>query len=326
MTHRQGLRYFASAVGAALVAILPFLHAAPPKRAERTEPAKVHSQTTELNREQEKLMTRLRQQFSSPNATPSGGILLEDMILFSDNEHRATSWRSTPDINLRGTSGREHYFLLGPNGEKGLVNSNEVAVRLARDGAPTKQLSVMPSVLRFADAFWTGAHEPNKFLEIEALRQGSISTITTHIFRWISLPQSKRIFISGANSDLPQALRLQKLFESEGYSVFFYMRCKPLCNEATVGAFFGSAGTAIHIQSPTTPNSQFVPVEVAMALAIDAKGPMPTTSNSPSLLVLDTREILLALANGKSAKATRVDCKLRFATNELCQTNATYAR
>ena len=230
---------------------------------------------------------------------------------------------------------RNHLFLLDRTGvpqifrkedliivQKPRANANVFAGVIGRFaeklgfGKPSS-VDVAPSVARFADAYWTGAKNPGAFLEVQALLSGPESEVTKLLFRWAATPKAKRVFVTGSQGDWHDVQKLEAHYALSGYNLFFYLHCKPLCAEETIGALFATSGTALHVQSPRTLKSEFVPIEVASALAIDKEGERPSSSGRFTLVFYSAAEVLANLNSKASFAATQLECSDR---NDLKRT------
>ena len=131
---------------------------------------------------------------------------------------------------------------------------------------------VSAAVKKFSEAFRRGARDPTAYFQTEKQLAKLMGLNVSLIDRWTAAPEDKRIFITGARSDEPYARILSERYGREGYVPYFYQDCKPLCLESTVGAFFGSAGEVIHVDSTDASKSDFIPVELGLISELRSGG------------------------------------------------------
>lgn len=140
-----------------------------------------------------------------------------------------------------------------------------------------KLIVVGPAARKFSIEFRTGMNDPQSTFDLEKVKSSLKASLfatdnTLHAFdhnsfrinAWLATPKEKRVFLTGARSDAPYVQKLKGRYESEGFMLFFYQDCKPLCDESTIGAFFGTSGTVVHIDSPGAKQSLFIPVEIGL--------------------------------------------------------------
>lgn len=177
------------------------------------------------------------------------------------------------------------YTFVALNNNASLINKSfdvvsGIAGRLAN--AIPKVVTVSARAKLFATHFREGAQSPietfnetNRW-EFKSAANGEYLLRKTQaaelIDAWQRKPKNKRIFVTGSNSDEKYVDALKAQYEQEGYILYFYKYCNPLCPEKLVGAFFGTAGTAIHIQSPGAKSSLFIPIEVALTEELSGTG------------------------------------------------------
>jgi hypothetical protein len=98
-----------------------------------------------------------------------------------------------------------------------------------------------------------------------------------------------RIAILGSGEDAGQLRSLIRRWESLGYVVFFYALCEnvggTLCPPETVGAFVGTAGTVLLMDTVAGRASKFVRPEVAAAIRARA-GALRAVYITPSRLAV----------------------------------------
>jgi hypothetical protein len=110
------------------------------------------------------------------------------------------------------------------------------------------------TVKRFSGDFEAGARHPYSYLSEVRLSK-----------EWLAVPPEKRIFIIGAGKDSGEVSELAKSLKSDGYQVFFYDFCRPLCSSHAVGAMFGTSGRTMLYRTPSAELSKYVEVEIATA-------------------------------------------------------------
>lgn len=154
-----------------------------------------------------------------------------------------------------------------------LSKSPTVAVLENALRAVPKLIWVGPAVRKFSIEFRAGMNDPESTfnLKLSAPKQEASLFATWAsdynsflINEWRATPREKRVFLTGARRDAPYVQKLKSRYASEGFMLFFYQDCTPLCDESTVGAFFGTSGAVVHIDSPGAAQSLFVPVETAL--------------------------------------------------------------
>jgi hypothetical protein len=114
-------------------------------------------------------------------------------------------------------------------------------------------------VKRFSHDWETGARNPNRYLPQVRLNQRAL------LDRWENTPPAKRIFVIGSGEDFPKISERAQLLESQGYTVFFYKFCRPLCSSEAVGAMAGTSGQIMLYHTSSAELSKYVEVEVAQA-------------------------------------------------------------
>jgi aryl carrier-like protein len=97
------------------------------------------------------------------------------------------------------------------------------------------------TVKQFAHDFQTGAKDPDRFLSEVRSNQPAL------VKEWEAAPREKRIFVIGAGKDSAKVSELAEPWKSDGYAVFFYDFCRPLCSSQAVGAMFGSPAKPCYI-------------------------------------------------------------------------------
>jgi hypothetical protein len=132
-------------------------------------------------------------------------------------------------------------------------------------------LVVEGTVKRFSQDFGAGARNPKLFL----------SDVKPELLsEWQNTPQEKRIFVIGAGEDSSKISELAKSLKSDGYAVFFYDFCRPLCSSKAVGAMFGTSGETVLYHTSDAVLSEYVTVEIAAArshLGLDKQVALITT-------------------------------------------------
>ena len=233
------------------------------------------------------LLAQARQHQSQGRLSDSAGslrsalkIMRENRNLFSLEAHTATeelllhlapAKRATDGLDSIGLSDRFFRAQQLTDPLAGLVGSAPHTVRPILPRFAFQPLVVgtaSRSVANFAEAFVRGVREPFSSFRAE----NSPFTLGTTSFNfnsatkdgWLKAPKEKRIFVVGARSDADSAKKIRERFTTLGYKVFFYQDCLPLCSEQTVGAFFGTSGTVVHIVSPESQNSPYVPIEITL--------------------------------------------------------------
>jgi hypothetical protein len=117
--------------------------------------------------------------------------------------------------------------------------------------------SIVPGgVKQFSTDFEEGAKNPEQFMS--QVRPELVE-------KWNKAPQEKRIFVIGAGKDSAKVSEWAKSIESDGYVVFFYKFCNPLCSSKAVGAMCKTSGTTMVYQTPSAELSEYVKVEAATA-------------------------------------------------------------
>jgi hypothetical protein len=114
-------------------------------------------------------------------------------------------------------------------------------------------------VIGFVDSFKTGARSPERFL-------GELAPENQTLLRaWQSTPKERRVFLVGSGQDLDLALKLRADLEERGFRLFFYKFCSQ-CSSEVVGAFYGTAGEAILMDTRPAGASRYVSQEVSAAI------------------------------------------------------------
>jgi len=112
------------------------------------------------------------------------------------------------------------------------------------------------AVKQFSTDFADGAKNPDRF-------KSEVNSALVE--KWNKAPQEKRIFVIGAGKDSAKVSEWAKSVESDGYVVFFYKFCSPLCSSKAVGAMCKTSGTTMVYQTPSAELSEYVKVEAATA-------------------------------------------------------------
>jgi hypothetical protein len=117
-------------------------------------------------------------------------------------------------------------------------------------------------VKSFVREFEAGAREPERYF-------ADPSANPLLVARWKATPKSDRVFVAATEKDTAVVDSLRVELERQGKTVFFYRFCAQapgvLCDSRTVGAFFGTAGTAVLAVTEATGSSRFLSHEVAAA-------------------------------------------------------------
>lgn len=234
-----------------------------------------------------------------------------------------TKYRST----LLSLDPLQHAAKLTPPPEKRLGQTQRL-LQSAWASVP-HAVVVRTDVLRFGNEFRTGAKSPNDTLAREKYRLHAKLTVNSPTFTdmyfsqanwatidaWLSTPQERRVFVIGARDDAAYVQALRARYSTEDAKFFFYQDCKPLCHESTVGAFFGSAGTVVHVESPDAKNSSFVLVEKGLTLEHSGGG--------RKLLLIDgdVARRLLNVGGAGSGAATVLVCGIEalVSNDALCK-------
>jgi hypothetical protein len=115
------------------------------------------------------------------------------------------------------------------------------------------------AVKQFSTDFAAGAKNPDRFMSEVSVSQPML------LKKWKNTPQEKRIFVIGAGKDSAKVSELTESLKSDGYTVFFYDFCRPLCSSKAVGAMCGTSGITMVYQTPSAELSEYVKVEAATA-------------------------------------------------------------
>ena len=115
------------------------------------------------------------------------------------------------------------------------------------------------AVKQFSTDFEKGAKNPEQFMSEVSSSQPEL------VEKWNKAPQEKRIFVIGAGKDSAKVSEWAKSMESDGYIMFFYKFCSPLCSSKAVGAMCKTSGTTMVYQTPSAELSEYVKVEAATA-------------------------------------------------------------
>jgi hypothetical protein len=115
------------------------------------------------------------------------------------------------------------------------------------------------AVKQFSTDFAAGAKNPDRFMSEVSLSQPAL------VEKWKNTPREKRIFVIGAGKDSAKVSELTESLKSDGYAVFFYDFCRPLCSSKAVGAMCATSGITMVYQTPSAELSEYVKVEAATA-------------------------------------------------------------
>jgi hypothetical protein len=152
---------------------------------------------------------------------------------------------------------------------------------------------VRRDVKAFVRTFEAGAHEPEQHFT-DPLADPAL------VARWKATPKQDRVFVAGAQQDTELIESLRAQLEHEGKTVFFYTFCAgatgTLCASATVGAFFGTAGTAVLAVSDASATSRFVPHEIEAGIRL--------ASHQSQLVIFTPSEALTNVAGTRMVEAT----------------------
>jgi len=141
-----------------------------------------------------------------------------------------------------------------------LKSEQRLVLRSFEDVRPSVRWRVVRrDVKAFVRAFEAGAREPEQHFADPLADRALVA-------RWKATPKQDRVFVAGAQQDTELIESLRAQLEQEGKAVFFYRLCAAapgaLCESATVGAFFGTAGTAVLAVSDASATSRFIPHEI----------------------------------------------------------------
>lgn len=114
-------------------------------------------------------------------------------------------------------------------------------------------------VIGFVDSFKTGARSPERFLSELGPENQTLLRV------WQSTPKERRVFLVGSGQDLGLAMKLRADLEEKGFRLFFYKFCSQ-CSSEIVGAFYGTAGEAILMDTTHAGASRYVSQEVSAAI------------------------------------------------------------
>ena len=169
-----------------------------------------------------------------------------------------------PDFQgvLQATAGRLN--------ERGPVAYGTSAARLSLLRTVQAGLSGPPRVVfagshakAFGLDFLSGARQSGILLQQLRTRHPAL------VDDWLATPPARRVFLVGASQDSQDIVALRQQLDRAGFKTYFFTDCNrhlgSLCTSEEVGAFFGSAGHAIAMQSPAAQASGFIPVELASA-------------------------------------------------------------
>ena len=143
---------------------------------------------------------------------------------------------------------------------EGLYRTASALVGKRTDWEPVRVIA-FPKVMPFAQDFIKGAMNPGHFIHEERKRSAPNGRNFSILERWRAAPNERRIFITGERRDQRTVNLLKSILAPQGFELFFYLDCKPLCAPTTVGAMFNSSGTVFHIESRGK-RGEFVPIEV----------------------------------------------------------------
>lgn len=153
------------------------------------------------------------------------------------------------------------------------------------------KIATTRSVKNFVRAFETGAKDPELYFKDPSIDPALLA-------RWKAAPKEHRVFIVGSQEDTPLIQELRSELKAQGKEVFFYRFCAKagaqLCDSTTVGAFFGTAGTAMAAVTAEAADSPFVPNEIAAALNLK--------NNETALLLITPQEVLDAAGRGVAVR------------------------
>jgi len=165
---------------------------------------------------------------------------------------------------------------------------------------------VSSDVKAFVRAFEAGARDAERQFADPLVDKDLVA-------RWLRTPKADRVFVAGAQQDLPVVEALRTQLEREGKTVFFYRTCARvagvLCDSRTVGAFFGTAGTAVLAMSEASQSSRFVPHEVDAAVRLAA--------SQTELRIFTPGEVL-----GNATQARIVEASVDCASSHLTEASS----
>jgi hypothetical protein len=148
------------------------------------------------------------------------------------------------------------------------------------------------TVKRFARNFETGARNPDRFLSEVSLSQPEL------VKEWQKTPREKRIFVIGSGKDSAKISEFAESLKPDGYTVFFYKFCRPLCPSKGVGAMAGTSGQTMLYQTPSAKLSKYVKVEVATARFLEGLDKQAVVLiDSSALLAAKSTKFAMYVAN-----------------------------
>lgn len=183
-----------------------------------------------------------------------------------------------------------------------------------------------PEVMEYGAAMRRGLKAPDEVLHQELMRRISTGDLKTAqlIERWTNTPKEKRVFVTAARSDEWRVQSLKALYGPEGYELFFYTDCVPLCEHETVAAFGRTADTRLDVLSPAAAESLHTQVErlrldERLILLIDQR-----TVDSVKEAAIATSEKATDVGE-RAAMAIRIDCLPSWSVLEApCLKRGTY--
>lgn len=187
-----------------------------------------------------------------------------------------------------------------------LTYSRNVVVRFVQAALHRmpKLIYAAPAAKAFGRKFLQGAKDPTFYLN--QLRRKNANMLES----WESVSPQFRVFVIASGEDLHDAKMLEKRLESNGFKVFFYKFCTDvngaLCDQEEVGAFFGTSGHVISIESFATKKSIFIPVETAITGGL-LNGSLVYVLSSEDLISAMEPIAKLAQAGAKIDKLTEIE-------------------
>ena len=143
-------------------------------------------------------------------------------------------------------------------------------------------------VKQFVSRFTRGAREPDRHLK--RIQQSHAQLVN----EWRAIPPERRVFLIGSGRDAGTIKELRQELRRQGFTAFFYDFCRDasgaLCREEVVGAFFGTAGHAVLVDSTAASASRYVSLELIASKQILANGFV--------IVVISPSDVVRAFASG----------------------------
>ncbi len=186
---------------------------------------------------------------------------------------------------------KERYFAKRAPSMSAKVRETLASIAGALSRTVPEKVFVSASVKQFGDDFRGGVLLPLLALNKERQMRPSLADMITD---WEQTPKEKRVFVIGARSDTQYVRALKTEYAVEGIKLFFYRDCgMPLCSEAAVGAFFGTAGQLIVSNSAAALASSYVTLEVKLTQDLHGTG--------PSVDIIDAEALQYAVLTGSTS-------------------------